>query len=206
MRRSVRFLTILACALPLACSDIGNTPTATAPPPVPSLSANPASNGSVILRFNDWTGWWWIGWYDPGLDKIAVLSGFDFVTTCAGQDPAFTPSDWKVVQSGRVDDLYHTIAKLPEPYVFIYDGDWMAWNFCKPPIMRGMGTAMLTDNDRSVSGQRVANGANAWGVMASGQVTDGSGQVYRFSGHIRGTVRPDGSTHEEGALNLNPLK
>ncbi len=47
MRRSLRFLTILACALPLACSDTSTTPTATAPPPVPSLSTG---NGAIITR------------------------------------------------------------------------------------------------------------------------------------------------------------
>src|SRR5512135_2182318 len=66
MRRSFRFLAVLACALPLACSDPSTTPTA--PAPVPRVSANPASNGSVIVRFNDWTGWWWVGWYDAKLD------------------------------------------------------------------------------------------------------------------------------------------
>ncbi len=206
MRRSFRFLAVLACALPLACSDMSTTPTATAPPPVPSLSANPASNGSVILHFNDWTGWFWVGWYDPGLDVIAALAGFDFVATCAGQDPAFTASDWKVVQSGRVYDLYHTIAKLPEPYIFIYDGGWDTWNFCQPPIMRGMGTAMLTDNDRSTTGVPAGKGANAWGLMASGQVTDGNGQAYRFSGHVRGVNTPDGGYREELSMNLQPLK
>ena len=46
MRRSFRFLAILACATPLACSDTTNAPTA--PAPVPSFSA--ADNGAVITR------------------------------------------------------------------------------------------------------------------------------------------------------------
>ncbi len=203
MLRSFRFLAILACALPLACADTSNTPTATAP--APRFIANPASNGSVILKFNDWTGWFWVGWYDPGLDVIGAVAGFDFVAACAGQDPAVLPSDWKVVQSNKVYDLYHSIATMPEVYIFIYDGDWAEWSFCKPPIMRGTGTARLTDNDRSTTGERVANGANAWGLMTSGQVTDGNGQAYRYSGHVRGVANPNGGYKEELLINLKPL-
>ncbi len=46
MRRSFRFLALLACALPLACADVSNTPTA--PTPVPALSTS--DNGAVITR------------------------------------------------------------------------------------------------------------------------------------------------------------
>ncbi len=201
MSRSMRFLAILACALPLACSDTSTAPTATAPPPVPRLDANPASNGSLIFRFDDWPGWWYVAWYDADLDVIGALAPADIVAVCAGQEPPIVPSDWKVVQSGTVQDLYHIVAKMPETYIFIYDGGWDTWNFCKPPIMRGMGTAVLTDNDQI----SVGNGGRAWGIMASGQVVDGDGQTYRYSGHVRGVGRPDGTYREELAIYLRPL-
>ncbi len=203
MRRSLRFLAVLACALPLACSDTSTAPTA--PPPVPSLSANPASNGSVVVRWNDWAGWMWVGWYDPGLDVIGVFASGDIPALCAGQAGAFLPSDWKYVASGRFEDLYHSIATFPEMYLFIYDGGWTTFDLCTAPIMRGMGTARLTDNDRNPYGVRAGNGANAWGFMASGQVTDANGQAYRFSGHVRGVNGPDGSYREETTMNLQPL-
>ncbi len=203
MRRSVRFLAILACALPLACSDTSRTPTATSPPPAPRLAANPASNGSIIVRFDDWVGWWYVAWYDPGLDMIGAVTSYDMVSGCGGGDPAVLPSDWKVVQSGKFEDLYHRVGQLSEVYIFIYDGDWSTWGICKPPIMRGIGTARTTDNDVTGTG---GNGANAWGVMASGQVTDGNGQAYRYSGHVRGVTNPDGTYKEELSINLFPIK
>ncbi len=206
MRRSFRFLAVLACALPLACSDTSTTPTATVPPPVPSLSANPASNGSVIIYFDDWVGWWYVAWYDPGLDVIGAITSYNMVAGCAGGDPAVLPSDWKVVQSGKFENLYHGIAKMPEMYVFIYDGGWDTWGICMPPIMRGTGTARLTDSDRSPTGVPAGNGARAWGVMANGQVTDGNGQAYRYSGHVRGVTNPDGTYKEELSINLFPIK
>ncbi len=200
MRRSFRFLAVLACALPLACSDTSTAPTA--PPPTPRLAANPASNGSVIIRYDDWLGWWSAGWYDPGLNVIGFLSSFDVVPACAGQDPALLASDWKVVQSSKFENLYHRIGDMSEVYVFIYEGDWRTWGICNP-IMRGMATAMTTDNDVTGIG---GNGANAWGVMANGQVTDGNGQAYRYKGHVRGVTLPNGTYREELSMSLNPLK
>ncbi len=197
MSRGFRFLTILACALPLACSDTSTTPTATAPPPVPRLSANPASNGSAILRFDEWTGYWTIFWYDPGLDVIAGLASFDIVQGwCDGGDPAFTPSDWKVVAKGNLEGMFNIVARLPETYIFIWDGGWESWRICHPN-MRGMGAAAWT--------QTSDNGASTVGVTASGQVSDGNGQTYRFGGHVRSQTRPDGTTHEELAVFLRPL-
>ena len=202
MRRSFCFLAVLASALPLACSDSSNAPTA--PAPVPSFSANPASNGSVAVHWDDWAGWMSVGWYDPGLDVVAALATGDIPSMCADLDPAFLSSDWKFVASGRFEQLYHSIATFPEIYVFIYDGGWNTWNLCTPPVMRGLATARLTDSDRNPFGERAGNGARAWGIMASGQVSDGNGQAYRFSGHLRGVSNPDGTYREETSLNLQP--
>ncbi len=47
MRRSFRFLAVLACALPLACAD-SNTPTAPAASPVARAAA--ADNGAIVTR------------------------------------------------------------------------------------------------------------------------------------------------------------
>ncbi len=200
MRRSFRFLTVLACALPLACSDTSTTPTATAPP-VPRLSANPESNGSVKWQFDDWLGFSSVIWHDEALDVIAFVGTFDVVSGCAGQGPAFTASDWKGVLSGKFQDWYHTFATMPEAYIFIYDGGWDTWGICKPPIMRGTGGARITDNDQA----GVAPGARAWGIMANGQVTDGDGQAYDFTGHVRGVYHPDGSYREDLFMDLTPL-
>ncbi len=52
MRRSLRFLTILACALQLACSDTSKTPTAQVP--APSFSENGAliTRGETVFPFD----------------------------------------------------------------------------------------------------------------------------------------------------------
>ncbi len=203
MRRSFHFLAMLACAMPLACSDSSNTPTA--PAPLPSFSANPASNGSIVAHWDGWAGWMSVGWYDAGPDMIALLATGDVPSMCADRDPAFVASDWKFVASGRHEQLYHSIATFPEMYIFIYDGGLSTWDICQPPIMTGMGTARLTDSDRTVDGSRATNGAHAFGLMASGQVSDGHGQTYRFSGHVRSVENPDGTERQETLINLQPL-
>ncbi len=49
MRRSFRFLALLACALPLACSDSG-APTGPAPVRSPVARADQGDNGAIITR------------------------------------------------------------------------------------------------------------------------------------------------------------
>ena len=199
MRRSFRFLAILACAMPLACAD-SSAPTA--PVPAPSFSANPESNGSLLIRYTT-TGLWWSGWYDPSRDQIAIVTNRDAPPLCFSQTPTTSNDvDWKVVSSGNIADLYHVVAKVPEVFVYIFDGGWDTWWPIRcAPIMSGTGTAMLTDNDYATAG----NGVEAFGYMASGQVTDGEGQAYRFSGHFRVLFSPNGN-HEQGFINLQPLK
>lgn len=196
MRSSFRFLAILACAMPLACAD-SSAPTA--PPPSPSFSANPESNGSVV-QYNTTTGLWWSGWYDPGRDQIAIISNMDAPPFCQTPTTA-TEVNWKVVTSGNIANLYHVVAKVPEVFVYIFEGGWDTWwpIHCAP-IMSGTGTARLTDSDYATAG----NGVEAFGYTASGQVTDGEGQAYRFSGHQRVVFSPNGN-HEKGFINLQPV-
>jgi len=200
MQRSFRFLAVLACALPLACADSSTTPTVTAPASVPIFSANPASNGAVVARYSA-EGDYWTGWYDPSRDQIAVVTTFNFAAVCAGENPAATSIDWKVVTSGNVESLYHVVGKVPEAFIYVYEGYWTTWSWCKPPIMSGTGTAMTTDSDYAGGG----NGVDAWGIMASGQVTDEEGQAYGFNGHFRVVFSPNGN-HEQGFINLQPMQ
>ncbi len=52
MLRSFRFLAVLACALPLACSDTSNAPTATAPGPRLSENGAIVTGGQTVFPFD----------------------------------------------------------------------------------------------------------------------------------------------------------
>ncbi len=199
MRRSFRFLAILACAMPLACADTSKTPTATAP--APSLSANPASNGAILVRYDD-TGNYWVGWYDSGKNLLAVHTTFDLAAFCAGENGTLTSISWQVVVSGKFAALYQVVGKVPEAFIFIYEGGWETWSGCKPPIMSGTGRLMHIDNDWTGMAAR----ANAYGMMATGQVTDADGQLYQYSGHVRGVTSQEGSNREEISVNVKPVQ
>ncbi len=197
MQRSLRFLAVLACAMPLACAD---TSAPTAPAPGPSFSANPASNGSVIGQVAGADDWW-TGWYDPTTDQIAIVTVQDAPPYC--QAPTTTNEfNYQVLAHGNIPAFYHVMATMPEVFVYVFDGGWDTWwpVHCAP-IMSGTGRIKLTDSDWAQGGP----GVDAFGYMASGQVTDGEGQAYRFSGHQRVVFSPNGN-HGQEFINLQPVK
>ncbi len=208
MRRSFRFLALLACALPLACSDTSRTPTATAPPPVPRLSANPESNGSMIYRSEPGFAWWF--WQDTEQQLVAVHSNYNApMLWCEGTWDAY-PVSMQDVVSGRYgagEWLVHRFLKAPETYIFVFSGTlpWSNFDYCHP-IASGVGRFVTTNND-VLAEQSDRPQANAWGVQAEGELTGAGGQRYHYNGHLRATWRPGDSSviHQQVLLNLQPI-
>ncbi len=209
MRRSFRFLAVLACALPLACSDTSTAPTATAPPPAPRLSANPESNGSMIYRYEGWA-WWY--WQDNEQQLVAVHSSFDAPKLWCENTWVAYPVSLQDVVSGKYGEgewLVHTLIKAPETYIYVFSGTlpWSNFDYCHP-IASGVGHFVYTDNDvLAEDAESDRPQANAWGVQAVGELTGPGGQRYHYNGHLRATWRPGDSSviHQQVLLNLQPI-
>ncbi len=204
MRPSFRFLAILACALPLACSDTSTTPTAAAPP-VPRFEANPASNGTMIYRYG-WDAWWF--WPDVDKQLVAVHGSFDPVQGFCYNNWFGNGTSWQDVVSGKYGEgewLVHMLVRAPEAYIYVYSGTLSTINFCQP-LAGGTGHFVSTDSDVNAD-QSDRLRANAWGVRAEGKLVGQDGQLYHYNAHFLHTWRPaDPSTsHEQVLINLQPI-
>lgn len=203
MQRSFRFLAILACALPLACADSSNAPTA--PGPVPRFSETPGASRVVVVRGT--TGLM-LGWDDPTNGLLAFHTAFDVQGWYCTGDPG--PQAWLSYQalvSGQYPyetTLVHRLVTQPEIYINVYAADFEG--FCDV-IASGTGKIVGTNNDvLAEDGGRPQ--AQAAGYMAEGILTGADGQLYHYNGHFRATWRPadpDGTYHEQVMINLQPI-
>lgn len=203
MRRSFRFLAILACALPLACSDTSTAPTATAPPPVPRLDANPASNGSLVFQ-GEW-GWWWWAWTDTEKNLTVLHANFELPEAFCGGNPLWTPPSVQSVVSGKYSEeeqLVHFLLRAPEAFIYVFAGTGIP--SCEAvPIASGVGHLVTTDSDLFAGDQAGRPQMDAFGVMAEGRLTGPDGR-YHYSGHLRGQYH-DGVEEKMVQINLQPL-
>ncbi len=204
MRRSFRFLAVLACAMPLACADTNTTPTGTAPPE-PRLSANLGESRVVVSRGT--TGLM-LGWDDPTNGLTVFHTAFDLHGWFCTFDPG--PQNWlsyKALVSGQYPyetTLVHYLAKQPEIYINVYATG--GTDFCTE-IATGTGKFVQTNNDMLADvGGRPQTQAS--GMMVEGRLVGADGQLYHYNGHFRATWRPadlDGSYHEQVMINLQPI-
>ncbi len=223
MRRSFGFLAVLAGVLVLACSDPNNPPTATAPPPVPSFSANPASNGSVVYRSNE--GWWVWYWEDEDRQLFAFHSNIEFVPAVCGAIPLWNAMSFHEVVSGKYpagEELIHELKKAPEVFIYVFSGG-MPTDCGALPIATGTGHLVSTASDllrcpwtaarRGDAGPSACRTAMdrpqavTWGAMAEGQLMGRDGQLYHYNGESRATLTggPSGNYAEHTRIYLRPL-
>ncbi len=171
MLRSLRFLAILACAMPLACADTSNTPTATTPPPVPSFSANPSSNGAILTRY-DW-GFTAMLDTDPRNGLAAMYSSAE--AACLGT-PTHLISVLQVIR--RPEDQFMMLGLLKAPDLFIKVWQEPFDPCVTPPLAAGTGHVAASSSDVFMLGPNAA----VVRLTAEATLYGPEGQPYHFTG------------------------
>jgi hypothetical protein len=215
MRRSLRFLALLALALPAACSDPTGAPASSAAVPrsvvspaatacadalaapaaaassIVGLGATSGGSGATLIRYNMDLPVMMLQDNDNGL-WVWYSSGDPSVWPCGGT-PTLSMSVLDVMRRG--DDpataMIHTLTKAPAIFIKLWR---LPFNACTtPPLAAGTGHLVFTQNDRNVYASSREN-VDVHGLTAEGTLFDAGGQPYHFTGVWR--ARFDANPHD----------
>ncbi len=192
MRNRSRYLVPLLCALAAAaCSEAAITPSA--PLPTPAFSANPASQGAIIDRYE--SGYIITAW-DEQQQLLVGHHYIDRFTFCGQGSPTIRRATLKeVITSPDPQDaeLVRLLLKGSDSYITVHhsaDGIVNRALICSPPIAAGFGRIIETDNDTDAwdaDRRRV----DAFGWMAQAILHDADGGAYHYNGVFRAKWQPN---------------